>query len=168
MNFLWKFIELPSREWMPTVMMTSSNGNIFRVTGPLCGEFTGPGEFPHKGQWRGALMSSLICIWINGWVNKREAADLRRDRGHCDVNVMWWAYPTSLPTVLVTYAMRFNPDIVIATGYSRVSYVCINSAIVVCIAILFEQLIEQKYLKCSILNEVRQWGHCRIWPCLKK
>ena len=28
------------------VMMTSSNGNIFRVTGHLCGEFTGPGEFP--------------------------------------------------------------------------------------------------------------------------
>ena len=28
------------------LMMTSSNGNIFRVTGPLCGEFTGPGEFP--------------------------------------------------------------------------------------------------------------------------
>ena len=27
-------------------MMTSSNGNIFLVTGPLCGEFTGPGEFP--------------------------------------------------------------------------------------------------------------------------
>ena len=26
--------------------MTSSNGNIFRVTDPLCGEFTGPGEFP--------------------------------------------------------------------------------------------------------------------------
>ena len=26
--------------------MTSSNGDIFRVTGPLCGEFTGPGEFP--------------------------------------------------------------------------------------------------------------------------
>ena len=27
-------------------MMTSSNGNIFHVTGPLCGEFKGPGEFP--------------------------------------------------------------------------------------------------------------------------
>ena len=26
--------------------MTSSNGNIFRVTGPLCGKFTGPGELP--------------------------------------------------------------------------------------------------------------------------
>ena len=28
------------------LMMTSSNGNIFRVTGHLCGKFTGPGEFP--------------------------------------------------------------------------------------------------------------------------
>ena len=27
-------------------MMTSWNGNIFLVTGPLCGEFTGTGEFP--------------------------------------------------------------------------------------------------------------------------
>ena len=37
------------RSWAaatPDCMMTSSNGNIFRVTGPLCGEFTGPGEFP--------------------------------------------------------------------------------------------------------------------------
>ena len=31
------------RPWNAT--MTSSNGNIFRVTGHLCGEFTGPGEF---------------------------------------------------------------------------------------------------------------------------
>ena len=30
-------------------MMTSSNGNIFHVTGPLCGEFTGPGEFLAQG-----------------------------------------------------------------------------------------------------------------------
>ena len=35
---------------------------------------------PHKGQWRGALMFSLICVWINGWVNNREAGDLRRYR----------------------------------------------------------------------------------------
>ena len=36
---------------------------------------------PHKGQWRGALMFSLICAWINGWVNNREAGDLRRHIG---------------------------------------------------------------------------------------
>ena len=34
-------------------------------------------------------MFSLICVWINGWVNNREAGDLRRHRGHYDVNVMW-------------------------------------------------------------------------------
>ena len=69
-------------------MMTSSNGNIFRVTGHLCGEFTGPVNSPHKGQWRGAVMFSLICVWINGWVNNHEAGDLRRYRAHYDVRVM--------------------------------------------------------------------------------
>ena len=43
---------------------------------------------PHKGQWRGALMFSVICVWINGWVNNREAGDLRRYRAHYDVTVM--------------------------------------------------------------------------------
>ena len=30
---------------------------------------------PQKGQWHGALMFSLICAWMNGWVNTREAGD---------------------------------------------------------------------------------------------
>ena len=63
-------------------MMTSSNGNIFRVTGHLCGEFT-----DHKGQWRGVLMFSSICAWINDWVNNREAVDLRRHHAHYHVTV---------------------------------------------------------------------------------
>ena len=47
-----------------------------------------PVNSPHKGQWRGALMFSLICARINGWVNNREAGDLRRHQAHCDVIVM--------------------------------------------------------------------------------
>ena len=43
---------------------------------------------PHKGQWRGALMFSLICVWILDWVNNREAGDLRRYHAHFDVIVM--------------------------------------------------------------------------------
>ena len=46
------------------------------------------GEFPHKGQWRGALMFSLICAWINDCVNNREAGNLRRNRVHYDVIVI--------------------------------------------------------------------------------
>ena len=142
--------------------MTSSNGNIFRLTGPLCGRFTGhrwiprtkagDGELwcflwsepkqtfgdlrshhahydaivmgwlekpalmslwwrhkmehftcywpfvrgihrwtvnsPHKGRWRGALIFSLTYAWTNGWVNNREADDLRRHRAHYIVIVM--------------------------------------------------------------------------------
>ena len=47
-----------------------------------------PVNSPHKGQWRGALMFSLVCACINGWVNNRQAGDLRRRRAHYDVIVM--------------------------------------------------------------------------------
>ena len=47
-----------------------------------------PVNSPHKGQWRGALMFSLICAWINAWVNDREAGDLGRHRAHYDTIIM--------------------------------------------------------------------------------
>ena len=47
-----------------------------------------PVNSPHKGQWRGALMFSLICAWTNGWANNRDVGDLRRHRTHYDVTVM--------------------------------------------------------------------------------
>ena len=47
-----------------------------------------PVNSPHKGQWRGALMLTLTCARINGWVNNREAGGLRRYRTHYDVIVM--------------------------------------------------------------------------------
>ena len=46
----------------------------------------------HKGQWRGALMFSVICAWTNGWVNNRDAGDLRPHRAHYDVTVMSMNY----------------------------------------------------------------------------
>ena len=49
---------------------------------------------PHKGQWRGALMFSLICVWINGWVNNCEAGDLRGHRAHYDVTVVFFFMDT--------------------------------------------------------------------------
>ena len=49
-----------------------------------------PVNSPHKGQWRGTLMFSLICVWINDWVNNRKTGDLRRYRGHYDVTVIYW------------------------------------------------------------------------------
>ena len=48
-----------------------------------------PVTSPCKGQWRGALVFSLICAWINDWVNSREAGDSRRHQAQYDVTVMW-------------------------------------------------------------------------------
>ena len=43
------------------------------------------GTSPHKGQWRGASMFSFIGVWINNWVNNREAGDLICYRAHYGV-----------------------------------------------------------------------------------
>ena len=63
----------------------------FSASLALCaGNSPVPVNSPHKGQWRENLMFPLICAWINDWVNNREAGDLRRHRGHYDVNIMHW------------------------------------------------------------------------------
>ena len=45
---------------------------------------------PHKDQWRGAFMFSLVFTQINDWVNNHEAGDLIRYRAYYDVIVMVW------------------------------------------------------------------------------
>ena len=66
------------------LMMTSSNGNIFRVPGPLCGRRWIPLTNPVTR----SLDAFLSAPWINGWANNSDAGDLRRHRAHCDVTVM--------------------------------------------------------------------------------
>ena len=62
-------------------MMTSSNGSIFRVTGPLCGEFTGPGEFPAQRP-----VTRRFDVFFDLRVNKRLS---KQPRG-------WWLETPSL------------------------------------------------------------------------
>ena len=46
------------------------------------------GNSPVNGEFPATLMFSLICAWINGWINNGEAGDLRRHLAHYDVTVM--------------------------------------------------------------------------------
>ena len=64
---------LPHRHRMIS-MLTSSNGNIFRVTGPLCGEFAGHRWFPRT--WASDAESCFLwsAPWINVWVNNHETS----------------------------------------------------------------------------------------------
>ena len=64
----------------------------------LCAEnspVTGAVNSCHKGQSCGALMFSLVCAWINVWVNNREAGYLRRHRAHYHVTAMVWGVWTT-------------------------------------------------------------------------
>ena len=57
-----------------------------------------PVDFPHNGQWRGALMLSLICTWTNGWANTWDAADLRRSSWRqCNGFVNFYNFGSFLP-----------------------------------------------------------------------
>ena len=83
-------------------IMKSWNRNIFRVTGTLWGEsiYRWPMDSPHEAQWRGALMFSLICTRINGWVNNRDAGDMRRHRAYYDVIVISLFHCTVHQTII--------------------------------------------------------------------
>ena len=73
--------------------MTSSNGNIFRVTGPLCGEFTG-----HR--WIIFTQASDAELWCFLWsagqpVEQTVEKPVILD-GHYDVTVLNWIRSPSL------------------------------------------------------------------------
>ena len=76
----------------------------FSASLPLCG------DIPHKGQWRGALKSSLICAPINGWVNNREAGDLKRHHAHYDVILMILQvlHTSVFVDLLITFVLRYT------------------------------------------------------------
>ena len=70
-------------------MMTSSNGNIFHITGPLCVEFTDHRWIPLTKASDAELWYFLWSTpWIDGWVNNREAGDLRLHFAPNDVIAM--------------------------------------------------------------------------------
>ena len=82
----WFFFELLRNACS---MMSSSNGNIFPITGPLCGEFTSHWWIPlTKASDRELWWFVLIYYWTKSWVNNRYAGDLRHHHTHYDFTVM--------------------------------------------------------------------------------
>ena len=80
--------------WISTLRQVQKS-DIMQATAQTCHDdvikwkhFPRYWPFPHKGQWCGVLMFSLICAWINGWVKNHAAGDLRRHCTHYDVTVM--------------------------------------------------------------------------------
>ena len=77
----------------------------------LRGIHRSPMNSPHKGQWRRALLFSLICARNNGWLNKCEAGDLGRLRTHYDINVICcWLIYNILWDVITYPCLRYLTD----------------------------------------------------------
>ena len=100
-----------------------------------------PVNSQHKGQWPGAFMFSLICAWINRWVNNREAGDLRRYRAHYDVIVM------------STYVYDNGPRV-----YNTCQELC--TIIYICVYVyVFIHICIYSMFSCTIFISI-----CRGWP----
>ena len=105
-------------------------------------------------QWRGALMFSLIRVWINRWVNNGEGGDLRRYRAHYDVIVMSTDYRGGIPfsQIIATHLKIRVPQI--SSFGARSSKTLLNGRI------------------CSTVDpahdDVIKWKHFpRYWPFMR-
>ena len=100
-DYVFRCFRLIPASFIPKLAWWRHQMETFSALLAICaGNSPVPGEpvnSPHKGQWRGALMFSFICVWINGWANNREAGDLRRYRAHYDVIVMGFVNLSSTP-----------------------------------------------------------------------
>ena len=84
----WRVVPAP-------FMMTSSNGTIFRVTGHLCGVFTGHrGEFPAQRSVTRSF-DFFSDLHLNKHLSKQWWGDLRRYRAHYGVTVMFKSHAVS-------------------------------------------------------------------------
>ena len=102
--------------WQPweSFMMTSSNGNIFRVTGPLCGEFAGPGEFPTQ-----RLVTRSFDVYF----------DLRLNKRLCKQSWGWW-----FETLLCPLWRHSNVTVMIETVPFR-KVKCITCTVIIVYAL---------------------------------
>ena len=138
-------------------MMTSSNGNVFRVTGPLFGEFTGHRWIPRTKASDAELWYFVWpAPWINGWVNNREAGDLRRQRAHYDVIVMFSPVKTWLIKQCNHYLdYRYVPKVFVALPeypYKQYASDMLRSYSI--LDILLSSII--------IITQARHWTHINV------
>ena len=125
-------LKQPTRRWSSSmiVMATKDSSRLFdqpfvqtqikkNIEAPRHWPFVrrshrSPVDSPHKGQWRGASIF-FICVWINGWSNKRDVGDLRHHHAHYDVTVMCLpensSAPWSVPRSFHWFWIQWLPDL---------------------------------------------------------
>ena len=106
--------------------MMSSNENISRVTGPLCGEFTRHRWIPHTQR----PVTRSFGVFLDLRLNKREAGDLGCHCAHYDFTVMEWYNNFDMKILLHNWKI-WMPSEEYFIGYIRphrvrMTYICVN------------------------------------------
>ena len=135
-----------------------------------------PANSPHKGQWCGALMFSVICSWTNRWVNNQNTGDLRWHHAHYDVTVMCLLWPNwCILLYKLNYCswhrikMTINHDLVI---YSRslgvIIWIDIMLIIMSAVCLTTEIRISWHLVQCSVILSLWIFCTCCVLFYLKK
>ena len=120
-----------------------------------------PVNSPHRGQWRVALMFSLICAGIKDWVNNREAGDLRRLRGHYYVNVMNKNVLLTLTSMCLYIYMHIDP-------YVLYIFICICICVIFILFNWFHYLCPRRTWSLALYfgkQYCTKIVHCYLFPC---
>ena len=104
-----------------------------------------PMDFPHKGQWRGTLIS-MICAWTNGWANNQDT-NLIHHRPQYDVSVMY-----------ITFSGRFCEEV-----YAKCSGACCPDDVTTWKPIPHNWFFVRRIRRYH--DDVIEWKHFpRYWP----
>ena len=106
-------------------MMTSSNGNIFRVTSPLCGEFTGQRWIPHT-KARESGFDVFFNLHLNkrfrGWWFETPIAPIMSNMG--EINI--WPQQNTTNCISFAHSSGFNLNLPFRDGINM-SFRAINA-----------------------------------------
>ena len=80
-----------------------------------------PGLFPAPRPVTRSFDVFFICAWMNGWVNNRDAGDLRRHRTHYDVTLIW--------KCLLSDVSDIQNEIIFTQAKALINVLCQMSAI---------------------------------------
>ena len=122
----------------------------------LIGIHRSPVDSPHKGQWRGVFMYSLICDWTRGWVNNRDTGDLRRHGTHCDVTVVmdYKCHAWNSMTII-----NIEPPYVVHCSYEYIHmyiHICIYMQVRITVP---SQLSFVWCTQASVVSDISRWTH---------
>ena len=81
-----------------------------------------PVNSPHKFQWRGALIFSLICARVNGWVNNRKAGDMRRHVSARIQNIVSWVRNEMGSVIILVFCHQWYFETLVFIKYVQMFY----------------------------------------------